>query len=200
MNKDLTKLLALNLQYFAEQGEEEHGEPDGTPEEQGGGTTPPEADNSEETTPPTDDKRIPYDRFKEKVDEANALKAKLAEFERQKTDAETQQLKDQEKYKELYEQAQETIATKEADALKYRKEAALVKAGYTDEQATRYLRYLEGDTDEEVSASIEVLKADIPPKQSQYVDPSAGSGGGLPPKPDATNYGRDLLNKALGKK
>src|SRR5690625_2140401 len=52
-----------------------------------------------------DNQRIPYERFKAKVDEANALKEKLAEIERQQEEAKRKELEETEQYKELYEQA-----------------------------------------------------------------------------------------------
>ena len=48
-----------------------------------------------------DNQRIPYDRFKAKVDEANALKEKLAEIERQQEEAKRKELEETEQYKEL---------------------------------------------------------------------------------------------------
>src|SRR5699024_11234874 len=72
-----------------------------------------------------DDRRIPYERFKQKVDEANALKEKLAEIEREQAEAEKAELEAQNKYKELYEQdlqekeqaEQEEISMRISDAL-----------------------------------------------------------------------------------
>src|SRR5690625_5836132 len=52
-----------------------------------------------------EDKRIPYDRFKQKVDEVNELKQRLAQIEEEQAKAKRQELEEQERYKELYEQA-----------------------------------------------------------------------------------------------
>src|SRR5690625_1320676 len=68
-----------------------------------------ETKNTEEQTQEVDNK-IPYDRFKAKVDEANALKEKLAEIEKANEEAERKKLEEQNEYKKLYEQAQEQLA------------------------------------------------------------------------------------------
>ena len=44
----------------------------------------------------TQDNRIPYERFKQKVDEANALKEKLAEIEREQEAAKRKELEETE--------------------------------------------------------------------------------------------------------
>lgn len=168
-------------------------------------TTQTGADNPGDTKDDSlDDKSIPYDRFKEVNDKRKELEARLAEIERQKEEDEAAKLIEQNKYKELYEQAQAKIESERADALKTRKEVALIKAGYSDEQSERLLRYVDGEDSEGISASIETLKEDIPPKQSQskgYVDPSINNGtGGKPASPDGADLGRSLLEKALGKK
>src|SRR5690625_5677918 len=68
-----------------------------------------------------EDKRIPYERFKQKVDEDKALKEKLAEIEREKAEAEKAELEAQNKYKELYEQALQEKEQALQEALELRK-------------------------------------------------------------------------------
>lgn len=54
-----------------------------------------------------------------------------------------------------------------------RKQTALLLAGYSSEQVARYAEFVTGETDEEIKASIEGIKRDIPPKRSmQGADPS----------------------------
>src|SRR5690625_1281336 len=162
MNKH--ELLRLNLQHFSEkESEEEETKVDETEASD-------ETENTEETVV---ENRIPYERFKAKVDEANALKERLAEIERQQEDARHKELEENEQYKELYEQAHETIEKQKEDALNVKKESLLVQAGYSDEQTAKLSKLVEGNTDEEISQSIEDLKATFPVKQ-KYVDPSAG--------------------------
>lgn len=162
----------------------------------------PGATKPDNTPSPTDDKTVPYDRFKQKNDEAKALAEELNAIKATQAAAEAKQLEEDGKWKELYEQAEEDKKALAADALQTKKRSELIKAGYDDGQAERFLRYLDGSTDDEISASIEVLKADVPPKQTQeYVDPSLNNGpDGKPANTDAFEYGKDLLARALGKK
>jgi len=77
----------------------------------------------------------------------------------------------------------------------------LAKAGYNDEQIERYRKYLEGESDEDLSSALEQLKEDIPPKKN-YVDPNAGNGGKDKPQPkDPKEEGKSVYQrlKASGK-
>src|SRR5690625_5988563 len=97
-------------------------------------TTP--TDESLKTEEPKDvDNKIPYDRFKAKVDEANALKEKLAEIERQQEEAKRKELEEQNEYKTLYEQAVQEKEQAKQEALNLRKQTLLSQAGYDNEQS-----------------------------------------------------------------
>ena len=74
-------LLPINLQYFAEPNEE--------PTEQNVNEQPEETPEGES---PTKKQKVPYDRFKEKIDEVNDLKRQLKEFEEAKQAEETKDL------------------------------------------------------------------------------------------------------------
>src|SRR5690625_6635694 len=118
-----------------------------------------ETENTEETG--VDNQRIPYDRFKAKVDEANALKEKLAEIERQQEEAKRKELEETEQYKELYEQALKQAEQAKQEALATKKSAMLAQAGYDDDQTKLLTKLVEGETDEEISESIKLLKENI---------------------------------------
>src|SRR5690625_7403380 len=109
-----------------------------------------------------DNQRIPYERFKAKVDEANALIEKLAEIEREQEEAKRKKLEETEQYKELYEQALKQAEQAKQEALATTKSAMLAQAGYDDEQTKQLTKLVEGETDEEISESIKLLKATIP--------------------------------------
>src|SRR5699024_8342276 len=68
---------------------------------------------------------IPYDRFKQKVDEANALKAELDEFKQAQAESKRKELEETEQYKELYEQAKAEAETSRQQALAIQKNTAL---------------------------------------------------------------------------
>src|SRR5690625_828580 len=144
-----------------------------------------------------DNQRIPYDRFKAKVDEANALKEKLAEIERQQEEAKRKELEETEQYKELYEQALKQAEQAKQEALATKKSAMLAQAGYDDEQTKLLTKLVEGETDEEISESIKLLKATIPTKDN-YGDPSAFNGAKEKPKSvSGEEVGRNMFDSLL---
>lgn len=174
----------LNLQFFAE-GEVDDQE------------TPAEAKNTESNV----DNKVPYDRFKEKIDEVNSLKAELAKIKKAQEEAEKAKLEEQNEFKKLYEQAQQELAQIKETALNAKKDALLAKAGYSDEQIAILRNSITGGTDEEISQSVSQLTAVIPPKPN-YVDPSPMNGERDKPEPvDERSIGVDLFKrlKAKGK-
>lgn len=158
---------------------------------------------SDETKKPeeanVENKQIPYDRFKQKVDEANALKEKLAEIERQQEEAKRKELEEKEEYKTLYEQALQQAEQAKQEAIGIKKNALLTQAGYSAEQAKLLVKLVEGDSDEEISESIKLLQATIP-VQDKYGDPSAFNGAKEKPKTvDAEELGRNAVSRVLHK-
>ena len=132
-------------------------------------------EGQEETKKNNVDNRIPYDRFKQKVDEANALKEKLAEIERKQEEDKRKELEEQNEYKTLYEQAKKDAEQAKQEALNVKKDALLTQAGYSQEQAKLLVKLVDGEDDEEILESIKQLRAAIP-AQDNYADPSAMNG------------------------
>lgn len=191
-------LLKLNIQYFAE--EEEVEEDTNTQDESSKGNI--EADSSDETENTEEQdagNKIPYDRFKSKVDEVNALKKKVADFEKAQEDATKKELEDKEEYKTLYQQAIDEIETMKTSALTAKKEAQLSKAGYNYEQVAKLAKLVEGESDEDINSSIDTLKETFP-IQPNYVDPSVdNSFRQTPKKKDNHDLGRSLFDRIKGK-
>src|SRR5690625_3003094 len=129
------------------------------------------AEQTEQDDKGGENTRIPYERFKQKVDEVNQLKEKLAQIEEEQAKAKRQELEEQERYKELYEQALQEKEQAEQAALFLRKTDALRKAGYSDEQSQLLVKLIEGDDDETIAESIEQIKA-IVLYTDYYADPS----------------------------
>jgi predicted transcriptional regulator len=149
-----------------------------------------------EAEKPQVDNKIPYERFKQKVDEVNELKRKLAEIEKERDEAERKKLEEQNEYKALYEKAQAELEKLKMSALDAKKDALLAQAGYTSEQIERYRKYLTGENEDELKASLETLIADIPPKKIVGVDPSVGNNEKQQPKPkDAADVGRSIFQR-----
>lgn len=161
--------------------------------------TPAEAQNTETKEENPVDNRVPYDRFKKKVDEVNTLKAELEKIRKEQEEAERAKLEEQNEYKKLYEKAQEELAQLKAEALNARKDALLVQAGYTTEQIKVLRNSISGETDEELTKAIEELKAVIPPKP-KYVDPTPMNGERQRPEPaDPSEIGVKMFEKIKNK-
>ena len=156
-----------------------------------------ETENTEETG--VDNQRIPYDRFKAKVDEANALKEKLAEIERQQEEAKRKELEEQNEYKTLYEQDVQEREQAKKEALNLRKQTLLTQAGYSDEQSELLVKLIEGDDEESITESIKQIQSTVPVKDD-YADPSAFNGAKAKPKTvDAEELGRSAVSRVLHK-
>ena len=79
----------------------------GTPEnERATGNNTPQGEKPET-------KSIPYDRFKQVIEERNQLKAMLEQIKKQQEEAEKKKLAEQEKWKDLYEKTQAELQAKE---------------------------------------------------------------------------------------
>lgn len=115
--------------------------------------------------------------------------------ENARKEAERKALEEQGKYKDMYEQLQKDLDAQKVANLEAKKEAMLLGAGYTKEQADRYKKYLAGSDEVELGTALEALKADIPPNATNYVDPAnAGNGqkqGGK--QEDPAEYGKSVF-------
>lgn len=157
-----------------------------------------ETKNTEEQEQQVDN-RIPYDRFKSKVDEVNALKERLNAFETEQQEAERKRLEEAEQYKQLAESYKQELESQKADVLNAKKETLLTQAGYTAEQVELLRSTVSGESDEEITKSIEGLKAVIAPKPA-YVDPSPMNGAKDKPEPmDATEIGANAWERIKNK-
>lgn len=159
-------LLPLDLQFFAEVA---------TPNDKPAEDTEPTTAVEPEKTP--EGKVFTQEQVDAIIKDRLAREKQQSEKEKEATrkEAEQKQLVEQEQFKQLYEQTQQELQQFKADALTAKKDAMLAKAGYSEEQIEKYRKYLDGDTDESLSASLEELKTDIPTKK-EYVDPSASNG------------------------
>ena len=180
--------LPLNLQLFAE---ELGGDNDGVAAQ--------EPKEPEKTFTQADIDRILTERLarerKKFDDEKAAAQAEAERKEREKN----------EEYKALYESAQAELDRARADAkaaeLTAVKTRLLVEAGYTAEQLARVSKYVVGEDEDAIKASVAEVIADMPPKASG-VDPNPGNGRRQEPKPgDLTDVGTSLYQrlKAEGK-
>ncbi|MBM7600434.1 molecular chaperone GrpE (heat shock protein) [Virgibacillus halotolerans] len=159
-----------------------------------------ETETTEQPAETTPEQKIPYDRFKAKVDEANALKERLDNIEKQQAEDERKRLEEAQDYKKLAEQYKADLEAQKADVLNAKKDTLLTQAGYTAEQIGLLRNTVVGETDEDIAKSIEDLKAVIAPKPT-YVDPSAGNGArDKAESADPSSYGRELYERVFNKK
>lgn len=108
--------------------------------------------------------------------------------------AEADRLAEEGKYKELAESLQKQLAEKDAALLATKKATLLKDAGYSEEQAQLFTGLLQGETDDELSASLDLLKAANPPQaKKEYADPSAGNGR----KEEPAKKGADEVGKSM---
>lgn len=211
LNETKKKLLRLDLQYFAE------GDGDGA--DDGGGYDGKTADKSDDKVDDVDDSKKGTDGEPDKADgdvdddggdDGEGAKTFTQEdvnrivqerLDRQKRKDEQKRLEEEGKYKELYEKLQSELQEKEEQAIKASKESAIIKAGYSEEQLPKLLKFVEGETRDEIQQSIEELTELIPVKQDkQYADPSAGNGKkNEPKKTDLADKGREAVKRLRAK-
>lgn len=188
-------LLTLDLQFFGGDPEpnptvpqDPPADPEPTPNNLTGGDP---ATNPEAKFTQADIDRILKERLeREKRKRDEALEAERKESERKR-------LEEEQKYKELYEGLQKDLEAQRATALQAKKESLLVKAGYSDEQATTLSKLLEGENDDDLATSLENVKTLFPPKkEKEYGDPSLGNGGRQAPKKSPLeDKGRDIVKR-----
>jgi len=93
---------------------------------------------------------VPYDRFKEVNEEKKILEQKLADIEKKQKDADETALKDQNKFKELYEQ-------KEKELAETKKETLRLKVAARKNLPVELIDRLKGETEEELEADADKL-------------------------------------------
>lgn len=89
-----------------------------------------------------------------------------------------------ESYQAKIEALDAKIAEFEAKKIDDNKRELMRKYRYTDAQIERYLKFVEGETSEEIERSIIKLIDDIPPAGDKFADPSPMNGVKQKPKPD----------------
>lgn len=82
-----------------------------------------------------------------------------------------------EEYRAKIEALDAKLAQFKAQKLNEVKREAMRKMNYTDEQIDRYVKYIEGETKDEIERSVLKLASDIPPRnRAKYVDPAPMNG------------------------
>lgn len=186
-------MLNLDLQYFAEDENEEEKDHESTAEEPE--NTPKEEKKKVEFSPEQQAEvdRIIRDRL------AREKKKREEAEEKARLEAERKQLAEQEQYKELAEKLQKELDGYKNQALETKKDLLLANAGYSEKQVEKYRKYIVGETDEELEQAVKALVEDIPPKP-KYVDPSPGNSLNAKPEPkDQTEEGRGRIRDLISR-
>ncbi|WP_066192423.1 hypothetical protein [Gracilibacillus timonensis] len=103
-------------------------------------------------------------------------------------------------YKTLYEQLETEIADRKAQEDTEGKRKLLLKQGYNEKQAEKYLSHVTGETEQEQKQAAMRLADEIPPKKT-YVDPSLMNGKRQQPKRvNGEEKGRTLARRLLAKR
>src|SRR5690625_8052046 len=106
---------------------------------------------------------------------------------------------EEERYKELYEQALQEKEDARQEALSLRKIDGLRQAGYRGEQAKLLVKLVDGEDDETIKASVEQIKSTVPVNHG-LVDPTINNGPGVRPQTvDAAELGRNAVSRVLPK-
>lgn len=157
-----------------------------------------EADKEKQTTPEGAEKTFTQAELEAIIkDRLDREKRKAEEkADQARKDAERKALEEQGEYKKMYEALQDDLREKERQVLEVKKHTLLLKAGYTEEQAERYVKYLTADSEEGLATDLETLKADIPPT-AKGVDPSTqGNGQRREHKENSPyDYGKSVLER-----
>lgn len=203
---DLREFLLTQILRQADNGGAGGGSDEGTPEDKDEET--PEGGDEENTegTPEnkSEEKTFTQEELERIIAERLAREKKKREdaVKKAEEEAERKRLEEQGEYKELAEKLQNEVERLKAEALATKKVTLLKDAGYNDEQVELFTALLQGETDEELASSLELLKKANPPVQRNYVDPSAGNGGrNEPEKKSGDDIGKSAYErlKSLGK-
>jgi len=135
----------------------------------GGGDPPP-------VTPdpvPPDQKTIPYDRFKEVNDEKKKLEDRLKTIEEAQKKADEDKLKEEQKWKDLWEKSEKEKSEKEKELLRLR---VASRKGLPTDLTDR----LRGETEQELEADADKLLAFVDLSKSPGVPPKKPGGANIP--------------------
>lgn len=179
--------LKLNLQFFSEKDKTKtDDDEDKTETDEPTDTDVDEGDNDEGSG--GEEPKFTQADLDRIVKERLAREKRKAEEE-----AEKRRKEEEGEYKELYETSQKEFAEFKR---KNTVETLMLKAGYTEEQVGRYAKFVDGDEESDIKASLDVLIEDIPPTTVERREPGAGPRIKQEPTPkDGVEYGKELLSR-----
>lgn len=144
-------------------------------ENQAATATPPAGAQTTETS--TAEPMIPKSRFDEVNNRLKAIEAEAAKAKKAQTDAETQALAEQGKYKELFEKQQADLAAAQADAKTAAAKLLQMKVAGATKLPAAFAELLKGETEEEMTAHAQTLLAAMPKAAAPNINDASGTGG-----------------------
>lgn len=128
--------------------------------------------------------------------EEEEARGQAEEETQEQTEEEAEILSEIAEYQAKIAEIDEKIAEYAAKKVDDLKREAMRKRHYTDEQIERYLKFVEGETREEIEKSVAALAQDIPPKGDNFADPSPMNGIKQKPAPaDPGEVGKTLFER-----
>jgi len=138
-----------------------------------GGGDPPTVTPDPAKPDPNDPKTIPYERFKEVNDKAKALEDQLRAITDAQKKADEDKLKEEQKWKDLWEKSEKEKSEKEKELLRLR---VASKKGLPADLTDR----LRGETEQELEADADKLLAFVDLSKSPGVPPKKPGGANIP--------------------
>lgn len=138
-----------------------------------GGGDPPPVTPDPAKPDPNDPKTIPYERFKEVNDKAKALEDQLKAITDAQKKADEDKLKEEQKWKDLWEKSEKEKSEKEKELLRLR---VASKKGLPADLTDR----LRGETEQELEADADKLLAFVDLSKSPGVPPKKPGGANIP--------------------
>lgn len=154
----------------------------------------PEQDTEQTSEEDTEEKSFTESEVNKIVQErlARAEKRREKAVEKEREEAERSKLEEQEEYKQLAETYRKELDDMKQSAIDTKKDVALTKAGYSETQVEKYKKYVSGEDDETIQASIDGLKEDIMPEANKVAFPNPMNGAkDKPEKVDASEIGHE---------
>src|SRR5699024_10309379 len=170
--------------------------------------------NDIQATASNNDEVIKKTEQAEEVEQAEEEETEQEEQVEEETDEQTgdEEQAEQDAAEQAEEQTQEQIELQakiddidakieqyRINAVQARKEQAMRRFNYSDEQISKYVKFIEGDTADEIDRSVLQLSKDIAPN-NYYGDPSLLNGAAAKPKAvDKREIGRNAVKRIMSK-
>src|SRR5699024_9952882 len=155
--------------------------------------------NDIQATASNNDEVIKKTEQAEEVEQAEEEETEQEEQVEEETDEQTEEQAEQTELQAKIDEIDAKIEQYRINAVQARKEQAMRRFNYSDEQIQKYVKFVEGDTADEIDRSVLQLSKDIAPN-NYYGDPSINNGAASKPKAvDKKEIGRNAVKRIMSK-